>query len=75
MSTRGTRPETVEVEPPKPFAGSAVYSHSEESPSSWTGGLTVDLPGADEVSLAGLGFNATLCRGKIYSCLYGGAVR
>ena len=71
MSKRGTKPETVRVELPEPFAGRALYSRSPGSPPSWTGDLSVDLPGADGISLAGPGFSATLCRGKVDSCLYG----
>lgn len=70
MSRRGKRPETVEVEPPKPFAGHAIYSHSPGSPPSWTDDLRVDLPGADGVPLTGPGFSAVLCRGRVGSCLW-----
>jgi hypothetical protein len=63
MSRLGEIPETVEVEPPEPFAGSALYSRTPDSPSSWTGDLTVNLPRASRIPLTGLGFNAVLCRG------------
>jgi hypothetical protein len=69
MSRRGKEPETVEVELPKPFAGRALYSGGSDSPSNWTGDLSVDLPGADDVSLTGPGFRAVLCRGNVDSCL------
>lgn len=68
MSRRDTNPETVEVEPPKPFAGRALYSHRPGSPPSWTGDLGVDLPGIDRMSLTGPSFGATLCRGRVDSC-------
>lgn len=70
MSKRGRKPETVKVELPEPFAGRAVYSRSPGSPPSWTGDLSVDLPGADGIPLAGLAFSASLCRGKVDSCRY-----
>jgi hypothetical protein len=69
MSKRGTKPETVRVELPEPFAGFALYSRSPGSPPSWTGDLSVDLPGAEGIPLTGPGFSATLCRGKVGSCL------
>jgi len=55
---------------PEPFAGHALYSSSPDSPPSWTGDLSVGLPGASKVPLTGPGFNAILCRGKVGSCLY-----
>jgi hypothetical protein len=70
MSKRGENPETVNVKLPKPFVGSALYSQSPDSPPSWTGDLSVDLPGANEVPLTGPGFNAILCRGRVGSCLW-----
>jgi hypothetical protein len=69
MSKRGKEPETLEVEPPEPFAGSALFSRNPGSPSSWTGDLSVDLPGAEEIPLTGAGFYAVLCRGSINSFL------
>lgn len=70
MSRRGTMPETIDVKPPKPFAGRARYSRSPGLPPSWTGDLKVDLPGAVGIPLTGPGFSATLCRGKVDSCLW-----
>lgn len=75
MSKHGTKPETVEVELPEPFAGSAVYSHKGKSSSRWTGDLNVDLPGTSGIPLTGPGFSATLCRGRVHSCFYVGATR
>jgi hypothetical protein len=69
MSKRGKEPETVEVEPPKPFAGRVLYSGSPGSPPGWTGDLSVDLPGVGDVPLTGAGFSAVLCRGNVDSCL------
>ncbi len=62
MSRRGAAPETVEVEPPPPFAGRAVYSRSPSFPPSWTGDLGVNLPGTDPLPLTGPGMDAVLCR-------------
>jgi hypothetical protein len=44
MSKRDKIPETVEIELPKPFAGSTLYSRSPGSSPSWTGDLSIDLP-------------------------------
>jgi hypothetical protein len=65
MSRRGEIPETVEVVLPKPFAGRALYSLNPGSSPSWTGDLSVDLPGADRIPLTGPGFNAILCRSSV----------
>jgi hypothetical protein len=70
MSRSGEEPETVKVELPNPFAGQALYSRSPGAPPSWSGDLSVDLPGADAVPLTGPGFSAVLCRGRVDSCLY-----
>lgn len=71
MSRRGVNPETVEVELPPPFRGHSLYSRSSGSLPEWTGNLSVDVPGADGVPLNGPDFSASLCRGKVDSCLYG----
>jgi hypothetical protein len=71
MSKRGKEPETMEVKLPKPFSGRALYSHSPDASSSWTGDLRVDLPGAEDVPLTGSGISAILCRGRVDSCRYG----
>jgi hypothetical protein len=64
VSKRGNKPETVRVEPPEPFAGSALYSHSPGSPPTWTGDLRIDLPGAVNIPLAGPSLKAAFCRGS-----------
>jgi hypothetical protein len=73
MSGRGEIPETVAVELPKPFSGDALYSRNPDFPPSWTGDLSVKLPGAGRVPLTGPGFSAVFCRGflraKLKSCL------
>lgn len=64
MSARGKTPETVEIEPPAPFAGRALYSRSPGTSPSWTGDLSVDLADNERIPLTGLGFSATFCRGS-----------
>jgi hypothetical protein len=75
MSKRGKEPETVKVKMEKPFTGRARYSRSPGSPASWTGNLSVKLPGADPLALAGPGFSPVFCRGGDFAgierCLYG----
>lgn len=44
------------VKPPAPFSGTGTF----DSPSSWTGSLTVDLPGAPNTVIAGPGWSASL---------------
>lgn len=73
MSRRGEDPETVKVQLPTPFAGQASYRRGANALPSWTGNLNVDMPGATGVALAGVGFSAVLCRGKVASCRYGNA--
>jgi len=63
MSRRDKEPETVEVEPPESFIGRALYSYSLGS-QSWTGDLSIDLPGAGGIPLTGPNFRVTLCRGS-----------
>jgi len=62
MSEPDMIPETVEVVPPMPFAGRALYVRSPGSPPSWTGDLSISLPDSDRLPLAGPGFVATMCR-------------
>lgn len=62
VSRRGKQPETAVAEPPKPFAGSASYSVAPETAPSWSGDLSVYLPGAGTVPLTGTGFSAEFCR-------------
>jgi len=71
MSRRGKKPETIEVELPEPFAGRALYSSTPGSFPSWTGDLSVDLPGTDGISLTGPGFDAALCRDRVDVCRFG----
>lgn len=67
VSPPGKLPERAKVEPEKPFLGNAVFLHQPGTPPSWSGELSVRLPGAGVVSLTEPGFETTLCRikGKI----------
>lgn len=56
---RATR--SVTVRPPKPFHGSATFASNAEGPASWSGSLSVSLPGAT-VDLTGPAFKAKLSR-------------
>jgi hypothetical protein len=55
-------PRPVVVHPPPPFEGSARFSQSTGSAPTWTGSLSVALPGMPTPTiLAGAGFAARLC--------------
>lgn len=51
------------LDPPPPFAGFATFTRGIDAPI-WRGPLTVDLPGAGSVRLAGNDFTARLYRGE-----------
>lgn len=55
-------PAIAYLEPPKPFAGSALFEETGESAASWTGSLSAWMPGAGRVPLAGPRFSSNLCR-------------
>jgi hypothetical protein len=55
-------PPTATVTPPAPFRGSAAFQRMPEGENAWSGPLSVDLPGAGRVALAGPDFSASLCR-------------
>jgi hypothetical protein len=61
-SAPGEHPALARLKPPKPFAGSAVYEETGVGASSWSGDLSVWLPGAGRVPLAGPDFSSSLCR-------------
>ena len=58
----GVHPAFAFLQPPKPFAGSALFEETGEAASSWTGDLSAWLPGAGRVRLAGPTFSSNLCR-------------
>jgi hypothetical protein len=51
------------AEPPWPFAGSATFLRGAQGPT-WTGSLSVELPGAGTVPLAGDDYTGRLYWGK-----------
>lgn len=57
----GDFPFSATVTPPPPFHGSGNFQRLPGGDSSWTGSLSVNLPGAGRVALAGRGFSAKLC--------------
>jgi hypothetical protein len=57
----GKRPHRATVSPSSPFVGSARFDEPADGPATWTGRLSISLPGAPRVSLAGTGFAARLC--------------
>ncbi len=60
----GATPVTASLTLPRPFGGTATYREEPGGPPSWTGDLTVDLPGASDVPLTGPSFASILCRGR-----------
>lgn len=74
-SKPNVKPETVRLEPGEPFAGHALYSHSPGSRPTWTGDLSLDLPGAKDLPLVDPSFKTTFCRGSSLfaaeRCAYG----
>lgn len=49
------------VKPPAPFSGSATYRRESPHSLTWTGDLSVNLPGFGDVRLAGRQTTATVC--------------
>jgi hypothetical protein len=62
MSKRSKSPETFKVKLEEPFSGHAVLARSRRSPSTWSGDLTVKLPGSGPLPLTGPDFQGGLCR-------------
>jgi hypothetical protein len=60
----GVHPAFAFLNPPKPFAGSALFEETGEAASSWTGDLSTWLPGAGREQLAGPAFSSSLCRSR-----------
>jgi len=57
----GKRSRRASVDPPAPFTGSARFADPAAGAPTWTGSLSITLPGAPEVALTGPGFAARLC--------------
>jgi hypothetical protein len=62
LSDTGDYPASATITPDAPFHGSAVFQRTSGGENSWTGPLSVDLPGLGRVALAGPSFSAKLCR-------------
>ncbi|HVO54878.1 MAG TPA: hypothetical protein VMT37_10750 [Solirubrobacterales bacterium] len=60
----GVAPEEAIIEPPAPFQGSATFHLDSPKSSTWTGDLSVELPGIGPVRLAGPKFGASVCAGE-----------
>ena len=63
-SPLGTKPITATVTPPPPLEGTGSFVESPGSPASWSGDLSVHLPGGGVVPLTGPEFTAMLCHGS-----------
>jgi len=55
------------VRPPRPFRGMASFVRNPDGSTSWTGPLSVSLPGAGTVELTGPSFTANLTKPKTLS--------
>jgi hypothetical protein len=62
LGDTGDYPTSATVSPPAPFHGSADFLRNPGGENSWTGSLSVDLPGLGRVALAGPSFSTKLCR-------------
>jgi hypothetical protein len=71
--TYNVRQEHAVVEPPAPFSGSATLARGPGGATTWTGDLTVDIPGYGVAPLTGSGFQAQL--GKASVIFYGPELR
>lgn len=61
ISSAPGSPQTVEVKPPAPFVGSAVFALTSPKTSTFEGDLSVEMPGLGTVSLAGPDHWSVLC--------------
>ncbi|HVQ59453.1 MAG TPA: hypothetical protein VMS60_11170 [Solirubrobacterales bacterium] len=68
VSPLGDVPATATVSPSFPFDGSATLTKSPGAATTWTGDLSVELPGRGTVPLAGPSFSAKLCRNISCAC-------
>ena len=55
---------TATLRPPAPFSGTAQFHRNAKPANRWTGDLTVDLPGREDVALTGTGFWASLVHAR-----------
>jgi hypothetical protein len=68
VSDPSASPTAATVAPPFPFSGTATLEHTLGAAPTWSGDLSVDLPGLGALPLTGPSFSASLCR-KNLSCL------
>lgn len=59
------------VSPPRPFSGTASYVRNADGSTSWSGNLSVALPGAGKVPLTGPNFTVELAKPKTPAELLG----
>jgi hypothetical protein len=64
-SDKDAKRQTATVTPPKPFAGSATYVKQTGTPATWTGPLSVRLPGSGLVPLTGPDVDSLLCHVRL----------
>lgn len=64
LGDKGLEPRAAAVSLAKPFSGEATYAKEPGTISTWSGSLSVWLPGIGAVPLAGPGFVAAICRSK-----------
>jgi hypothetical protein len=57
----GSPPNEAVVEPPPPFSGSATFHLDSPRAATWSGTLSVNMPGIGEVALTGPGDWSALC--------------
>jgi hypothetical protein len=58
------RLQTATLDPPAPFAGTGRFDRSKKANRRWSGDLTVDMPGREDVALTGAGLRATLVHAR-----------
>jgi len=54
------RLQTATLSPPAPFSGSGLFKRSREAGQRWSGDLSIDMPGREDVPLTGSALRATL---------------
>jgi len=57
-------PKVVKLAPAAPFEGSATFELTSPKTSTWTGDLSVEMPGLGHTGLAGPRFESTVCEGS-----------
>jgi hypothetical protein len=73
VSAPSVRPAVASVAPPFPFSGTAVFEGADGHAPTWSGDLSVSLPGLGAVPLTGSPFTARLCRDLSCACPPGAA--